>query len=104
MRGRKPTARLRTCQPFNWKMRWTVFLFDQRLYGRHQRFAQLRHRLGWSVVERPPGHLEPAAQLADGDLETVFLESLPDRFDQLSSLSNRDWSFFRARSSSMASP
>ena len=27
MRGRLPTARLRTCQPWSWKIRCTVFLF-----------------------------------------------------------------------------
>ena len=69
---------------------------------------QLRLQLGRgllrAVVQRATWHAEPAAQLADGHLDAVVCQSLPDEVDYLSSSPSRDCSFFLARSSSMASP
>jgi len=56
------------------------------------------------VVDAAPGNAKPAAQLADGNLEAVCFQSLPDGLDHGSSLPSRNWNFFRALSSSMASP
>src|SRR6056297_327219 len=79
-------------------------LLDQGLDRCGQLWPHLRGRLGRPVIHRPTRHLEPAAQLADRDRKSICLQSLLDREDQLSSLPNRDANFFRARSSSMASP
>lgn len=46
----------------------------------------LRSCLGRSVIDSPTRHTEPLAQLADRNLESVFLQSLADRVDLLSSV------------------
>ena len=79
-------------------------LLDERLHRRLELGLDLRNPFHRAVVEASAGHAEPSAQLADRDVEPIFKQSLTDRLNHDSSLPNRDCNFFRARSSSMASP
>ena len=65
----------------------------------------LRRRFAWCVVDRPPRHPEPGAELGDRHRDALRKKALLDALNHLSSAaSSRACAFFRARISSMASP
>lgn len=147
MRGRMPTARLRTCQPLSWSeasnaigSREMLNPLDRVLVepreprdgaiaegglGLEHRLDRLgdariglRRRLDRRVIDCPPRHAEPGAELGDRHCDALGQQALMERPDQLfgavlgpmahspltPSRSMRAASFFRARSSSIASP
>lgn len=79
-------------------------LLDHGLNRRLKPFLNPGLSLVGPVIDRSPDDFEPAAELGHQHLDSVFFQSLFDGRDHFSSPPNREFNFFRARSSSIASP
>lgn len=80
-------------------------LLDHRLDRDRKPVIDFGRCSGRLVIDRAPRHAEPSAKLGQRHAEAIGQKALMERPDQLpSSRSMRAASFFRARSSSIASP
>ncbi len=79
-------------------------LLDHRLDRRLKPLLNLGRCLSRPVIDSPPRNLKPPAELRHRHLDSIFFQFLFDGCDYLSSPPNREFNFFRAPSSSMASP